>query len=259
MKSATYVPQQVLRRAAQVAWITAYGAITPEAFAEREQVTATVAGERLDEAVQKGLLRRESVLVGYSALYTVTSSGRNLARRYAHTGGYVYPKTVRTPRVSIKEARHLVACAGVRAALERRYPDCRTIGELELARDERLQGRRLASIELTQARGRRSHCPDLVIWPPAVAPEEPDGPDAPPLPVAVEVELTIKAKAELVANVRAWARCRRVEAVIYFAETRAIEEKLLDAIDQCKAERRVVVNPLREILAPQPGFPLIDE
>ena len=96
-----------------------------------------VAGERLDEAVQKGLLKRESVLVGYSALYTVTSSGRKLARRYAHAGGYVYPKTVRTPVVSIKEARHMVACAGVRAALERRYPDCRTIGELELARDER--------------------------------------------------------------------------------------------------------------------------
>jgi len=302
MKSATYVPQQVLRRAAQVAWITAYGVVTPEAFAEREQISVAVAGERLDEAVQKGLLKRESVLVGYSALYTVTSNGKNLARRYVHAGGYVYPKGLRSPTVSIKEARHMVACAGVRAALERRYADCRTIGESELARDERLQGRRLASIELTQARGRRSHCPDLVIWPPAVAPEAPavpgeepagsqamaassgadmsgasdapdtsdadtsDTPDAsdppplpPPLPVAVEVELTIKAKAELVANVRAWARCRRVEAVIYFAETRAIEEKLLDAIDQCKAERRVVVNPLREILQPQPGFPLIDE
>jgi hypothetical protein len=292
MKSATYVPQQVLSRAAQVAWITAYGAVTAEAFAEREQVSVAVASERLDEAVQRGLLKRESVLVGYSALYTVTSNGKNLARRYVHAGGYVYPKGLRSPAVSIKEARHMVACAGVRAALERRYADCRTIGELELARDERLQGRRLASIELTQARGRRSHCPDLVIWPPAVAPEAPAAPgeepagsqapaassgadtsgesdapdtsdvdtsDAPPLPVAVEVELTIKAKAELVANVRAWARCRRVEAVIYFAETRAIEQKLLDAIDQCKAERRVVVNPLREILDPQPGFPLIDE
>ena len=91
-----------------------------------------------------------------------------------------------------------------------------------------------------------------MVWPQ-------DGSDAPPLPVAVEVELTIKAKAELVANVRAWARCRRVEAVIYFAETRAIEEKLLDAIERCKAERRVVVNPLREILVPQPGFPLLDD
>jgi hypothetical protein len=79
------------------------------------------------------------------------------------------------------------------------------------------------------------------------------------LPVAVEVELTLKAKAELIANCRAWARCRYVEAVIYFAETRSIEEKLLDAIEECKGEERIVVNPLREILNPQPGFPLIDE
>jgi hypothetical protein len=294
MKSAKYVPQQVLGKAALLAWITGYGAVTPEAFAEREQVSVAVAGERLDEAVQRGLLKRESVLVGYSALYTVTSAGRALARKYAHLGEYVYPKDLRTPVVSIKETRHMIACAGVRAALERRYPDCRTVGELELCRDEREQGRRLASVELRGTGGtawRRSHAPDLVIWPPAwsdtpatpgtpatsstpdtpdtpdtpEAPATPDTPatsstpDTPPLPVAVEVELTIKAKAELVANVRAWARCRYVEAVIYFAEKRDIEEKLLDAIEECKAEERIVVNPLREILDPQPGFPLIDE
>jgi hypothetical protein len=276
-KSATYVPQQVLRKAAQLAWITEYGAVTPEAFAEREGVSEAIARKRLDEAVRRGLLKRDSVLVDYPALYTVSTAGRNLARRHARAGGYVYPKGLRTPVVSIKEARHLIACAGVRSALERRYPDCRTIGELELRRDERLRGHRLASVELTQARGRRSHCPDLVIWPPGAPPGEAAGseapaaassadasdgsaaPDAQPLPVAVEVELTRKAKAELTANIRAWARCRYVEAVIYFAETRAIEEKLLDTIETCRAEQRIVVNPLREILAPLPGFPLLDD
>ncbi len=207
----------------------------------------------------------------------------------------------------------MIACAGVRAALECRYPDHRVTGELELCRDEREQKRRLATVEIRGTGRRRSHCPDLVIWPPATSttpvspdtpapsevpatpdtpdtpevpatpstsdtsdalpsvsgtrptPDDPDDPDtpsaAPPpmLPVAVEVELTIKAKAELMANCRAWARCRYVEAVIYFAETRGIEEKLLDAIEECRAEERIVVNPLREILNPQPGFPLIDE
>ena len=128
----------------------------------------------------------------------------------------------------------MIACAGVRAALERRYPDCRTIGELELCRDEREQGRRLASVESTgEPARRRSHSPDLVIWPPTTpdtpatpdAPASPDTPATPPLPVAVEVELTIKAKAELMANCRAWARCRYVEAVIYFAETREYRGK----------------------------------
>jgi hypothetical protein len=276
MRGETYVPQPLLHQAALIACTAAYGAITPEALAEREQVTADLASERLDEAVQRGLLKRESVLVGYGALYTVTSKGRNLARRYAHVGEYVYPKGLRTPVVSIKEVRHMIACAGVRAALERRYPDCRTIGELELCRDEREQGRRLASVEIRGTGRRRSHSPDLVVWPPATpstpdtsdAPDTPASPDTPATPatpdtpappVAIEVELTIKAKAELIANCRAWARCRYVEAVIYFAETRSIEEKLLDAVEECKGEERIVVNPLREILNPQPGFPLIDE
>jgi hypothetical protein len=267
MKSATYVPQVIVRRAALIAWTARYGVVTPEALAEHEGVSAGDAGERLDEAVQRGLLKRESVLVGHASLYTVTSRGRSLARRYAHAGEYVYPKGVRTPVVSIKEARHMIACAGVRAALESRYPDHRTIGELELCRDEREQGRRLASVEIRSTGRRQSHAPDLVIWPPSTPappstpePEStPEVPATPPLPVAVEVELTRKAKAELIANIRAWARCRRVEAVIYFAESRVIEEKLLDAIEECRAGEKVVVNPLREILSPQPGFPLIDE
>ena len=270
MGSARYVPQLLLRQAALIAWTAEYGAVTPEALAEREQVSAALANERLDEAVQRGLLKRESVLTGYTALYTVTSAGRSLARRYEHVGEYVYPKGLRTPLVSIKEVRHMIACAGVRAALERRYPDCRTIGELELCRDEREQKRRLATVEIRGTGRRRSHSPDMVIWPPAMpdtpdasstsqTPETPEGPPPPMLPVAVEVELTRKAKAELMANCRAWARCRYVEAVIYFAETRSIEEKLLDAIEECKAEGRIVVNPLREILTPQPGFPLLDE
>jgi hypothetical protein len=284
MKSARYVPQLIMRQAALIAWTAGYGAVTPEALAEHERVSAVQAGERLDEAVQKGLLKRESVLVGYSALYTVTSAGRSLARRHAQRGEYVYPKGLRTPVVSIKEARHMIACAGVRAALEGRYPDYRTIGELELCRDEREQGRRLASVEVGGTGRRRSHTPDLVIWP-GDTPETPatpstsersDAPSAsgtgptpdissaeppppPMLPVAVEVELTRKAKAELIANIRAWARCRTIEAVLYYAETRKIEEALLDAIEECRAEERIVVNPLREILNPQPGFPLIDE
>jgi hypothetical protein len=270
MKSAMYIPQVIMRQAALIAWTAGYGAVTPEAFAEHQGVSAVEAGECLDEAVQKGLLKRESVLVGYSALYTVTSKGRNLARRHGDAGEYVYPKGLRTPVVSIKEARHMIACAGVRAALEGRYPDCRTIGELELCRDEREQGRRLASVEVRGTGRRRSHSPDLVIWPPVTpevsttpdtptTPEVPATPEPPDVPVAVEVELTRKAKAELIANIRAWARCRYVEVVVYFAEGREIEEKLLDAIEECKAEDRIVVNPLREILNPQPGFPLIDE
>jgi len=265
MEGATFVPQQILAQAAMLAWTAGLGAVTPEALAEREDVSAKIASGRLDEAVRLGLLDRESLLVGYSSLYTVTPKGRRLARKYQDAGEYVYPERLRTSRVSIKDARHMIACAGVSAALERRYPGHRVIGEIELHRDEREGGRRLASVEIAGAGRRRSHFPDIVVWPPGTL-DDPDTPapstsaSAPSaLPVAVEVELTSKSKEELVENLRAWARCRTIEAVLYLAETRKIEEKLLDVVEELKAEEEIVVNPLSAILKPQPGFPLLDE
>jgi hypothetical protein len=265
MEGATFVPQQILAQAAMLAWTAGLGAVTPEALAEREDVSAKIASGRLDEAVRLGLLDRESLLVGYSSLYTVTPKGRRLARKYQDAGEYVYPERLRTSRVSIKDARHMIACAGVTAALERRYPGHRVIGEIELHRDEREGGRRLASVEIAGAGRRRSHFPDIVIWPPGTlddpdTPASPTSASAPPaLPIAIEVELTSKSKEELVENLRAWARCRTIEAVLYFAETRKIEQKLLDVVEELKAEEEIVVNPLSEILKPQPGFPLLDE
>jgi hypothetical protein len=274
MPTAKYVPQQAIEQGALVAWTVRMGVITPEALAEREEVSVPAARERLDEAVSLGYLTRKSVLVGYPSLYTVTRAGRSLARKHQQAGGYVYRAGLRTCRVRIQGARHTIACAGVRAALERRYPDHCVSGELELCIDEREQGRRLATVETQGEGGRRVHHPDLVIWPPATPapPDTPDTPDksdtpdtpeespsSPPLPVAVEVELTSKGREELVENCRAWAECRYVEAVLYFAETRGIEEKLLDVIEELGAGEMIVVNPLREILQPQPGFPLTDE
>jgi hypothetical protein len=248
------VRQHVIQRAEMLNWSTRIGAITPEALAERNQVSITNARKRLNEAVRLGLMEKHSVLVGYSPLYRVTQAGRRLAHKHADAGGYVYPKGMPTARVTIKEARHTIACTGVAAALESRYPELRVIGERELHRDEREQGRRLASVEVPRARDdRRSHSPDLVIWE-AGAPGEPV-----PLPVAVEVELTLKSVADLAVNCRAWAECEYVEAVLYYVETRKVENRLLDAIEQCKAEEVIVVNPLSEILKPQPGFPLDDQ
>jgi len=243
-----------MQQAALVAWSTGMGAVTPEALAEREEIPLGVARERLDEAVRLGHLDRHSLLVDHPVLYTVTSAGRRLARKHADTGEYAYPTGLRVLRVSIKGARHMIACAGVRVALERRYADHRVIGEHELRRDERESARKIATVDIPGAGGRQSHSPDIVIWPPAVG-----GEVEVPLPVAVEVELSSKMKEELLENLRAWARCRTIEAVLYFAETRKIEEELLDGIEEVKAEEAIVVNPLSAILKPLPGFPLTDE
>jgi len=250
MTAATYVPQQVVQEAALTAWTTRLGAVTPEALAERDEIDVAEARERLDRAAGSGLLERKPILVGYSALYTVTVAGRKLARKHQDAGGYSYHSGISTCHVTIKNARHLIACAGVAAALERRYPGHRVIGELELRRDEREQGRRLIAMEIQSPVGRRSHSPDIVIWPPA-APGEPE-----PLPIAVEVELTKKPKEELTAICRALARCRHIQATLYFAETQKIEEKLLDTIERLKAHEMIVVNPLSEIVSSLPGFDL---
>ena len=192
------------------------------------------------------------MLVGHPDLYTATIAGRRLARKHAHAGGYRYPEGLRTARVTIREARHMIACASVAAALERRYDDHRVIGERELHRDERKARRRLASVDIRRNSRSGSHFPDLVVWPPG----EPGEP--PPLPIAVEVELTLKSTQELTAILLAWADCRYIEAAVYFAETLKLEERLLDMIEELKIEDWVVVNPLGEMVKALAGFELGD-
>ncbi len=115
-------------------------------------------------------------------------------------------------RVTASNALHAIVCADVAAALERCYPDHQVLGERELRRDERERGRSLASAHLGSAGsgGPRLHRPDLVLWP--KRPEE-------GLPVAVEVELTIKAPRRLLGICLAWARCRSVAGVLYLVVT----------------------------------------
>ena len=241
-----------IQQARTIAWTTALGAITAEALAERDELSTDVVREQLDELVGSELLERHSVLVGHPDLYTATIAGRRLARKHAHAGGYRYPEGLRTARVTIREARHMIACASVAAALERRYPDFRVIGERELHRDERKARRRLASVDIRRNGRSGSHFPDLVAWPPG----EPGEP--PPLPVAVEVELTLKSTQELVAILSAWADCRYIEAALYFVETLKLEDKLLDLVEELGAEDVVIVNPLNAVVKELAGFELDD-
>jgi len=139
-------------------------------------------------------------------------------------------------RVSPANAAHAIACAAVAAALERRYPDQRVLGERELRRDEREHGTPLASAYLGMGPQGTPllHRPDLVLWP--ECPEE--GP-----PVAVEVELTIKAPERLADICRAWARCRCVAGVLYLAPPE-VQRALARAIERAQAGERIVVLPL---------------
>jgi hypothetical protein len=67
----------------------------------------------------------------------------------------------------------------------------------------------------------------------------PNGPDD-RLPVAVEVELSVKSPRRLANICRAWARCRCVAGTLYLAPPevgRAVER----AVEEARASERVVV------------------
>jgi hypothetical protein len=91
------------------------------------------------------------------------------------------------------------------------------------------------------------HRPDLVLWPI-------DG----RLPVAVEVELTVKAPRRLSEICRAWARCRLVAGVLYLAAP-DVQRALDRARRQVEAGDRIVVLGLDTFPALGPGAPALPE
>jgi hypothetical protein len=213
-------------RVAIMQWTARLGAVTDEALADRQGTTVASARGRLLAAERAGLLSRKRPLAGQPALYTVTRAGLRVSGL----------RGLDPCRVSNSNAQHLIVCARVAAALTHCYPDHRVLGERELRRDERERGAQLASARLGSGPdgGPLLHRPDLVLWPNGSE----DG-----LPVAVEVELTIKAPQRLVEICRAWARCRCVAGVLYLAPPE-VEHALQRAIEKAQAGERIVVVPL---------------
>ncbi len=212
-----------------VRWTASLGAITAEALALRLGVSPPSARARLSAVQRRGLLSRKRPLVESPALFAATRTGlRASGVRGIKPGG-----------ISASSAHHLAVCAAAAAALERCYPDHRLVGEPELHRDERERGHPLACAVLSSvATGTRgSHHPDLVLWPHATN----------DLPVAVEVELTVKAPRRLVQICRGWARCRQVAGVLYLT-TDPVQRALERAIEETRAGDRIVAVPLSALL-----------
>jgi hypothetical protein len=217
-----YSPEQleVLR------WTVRLGAVTAEAVAQHCGWTPASARARLLAAERTGVLRRWRVLSGQPALFTVTRAGLRVSGLHGFE----------PCRVSVAGAPHAIACAGAAAALERAYPDHRVMGERELRLHERESTAALASACLGRGPGGAPllHRPDLVLWPDGVRER---------LPVAVEVELTIKAPRRLVEICRAWARCRCVAGTLYLAAPE-VERPLARAIERAQAGERIALVQL---------------
>jgi hypothetical protein len=236
-------------------WTVRIGAITAEALADRLDVNVASARRRLQALQKAGWLSRERPLAEQPALYTATRAGLRVAALQG----------LDPCRVSTSNAHHLIECAWVAAALEHCYPDHAVLGERELRRDERERGVALASARLGIAPdgGPLLHRPDLVLWPQdaQAAQDAQGGEDAQDaedaedaegvagLPVAVEVELTVKAPRRLAEICRAWARCHCVAGVIYLAPPE-VRRALERAIDQVEAGERIAVLGLDAVPRP---------
>ena len=216
-------------------WAASLGAITAEALAQRTGASVASARGKLIGAERRKLVSRVRPLAGRPSLFTVTRAGLRVCGS----------RGIQICAVSDRDANHLIMCAAAAAALEHRYPHHRVMGERELRRDEREHGRLLASAKLTPSQRLKggSHRPDLILWPTASNED---------LPVAVEVELTIKAHDRLVDICRAWARSRTVAGVLYFAPEN-VQRALLRAVSEARAAERVVVLPLDSLLTPTHG------
>jgi hypothetical protein len=221
----TYTSSATAERIALLRWIGGLGAVTAEALAVRDDSNLAAARARLGAAQRAGQLARRRPLTGHPSLYTLTARGARAAG-VASGGG---------SRVGPQSALHLIACSAVAASLGSCYPDHRVLGERDLCRYECERGRPLASASLGVADGRPVlHRPDLVLLAADRSGE---------LPVAVEVELAVKAPRRLAAICRAWARCREVAGVIYIAGEQA-QRPLERAIERAGAGDRVVVVSL---------------
>ncbi|HEY5344005.1 MAG TPA: hypothetical protein VIJ66_10165 [Solirubrobacteraceae bacterium] len=229
-------------RVAIMQWTARIGAVTAEALADRLDVNVASARGRLQALQKAGWLSRTRPLAEQPALYTATRAGLRVAALQG----------LDPCRVSASNAHHLIVCAWVAAALERCYSDHAVLGERELRRDERECGVALASARLGIAPdgGPLLHRPDLVLWPR----DAEDAEDGAGLPVAVEVELTVKAPRRLAEICRAWARCRCVAGVLYLAPPE-VRRALERAIDQVEAGDRIAVLGLDAVPRPDGASP----
>jgi Helix-turn-helix domain len=221
-------------RVAIMQWTARMGAVTAAALADRLDVTIASARGQLQVLERVGWLTRTRPLAEQPALYTATRAGLRTAAL----------RGLDPCRVSASNTHHLIVCSSVAAAMERCYPDHLLLGERELRRDERERGVPLASARLGRGPdgGPLLHRPDLVLWP-----KDPqDGDD---LPVAIEVELTVKAPRRLADICRAWARARHVAGVLYLAPPQ-VQRALQRAVAQAQAGERIAVVPLAALPRP---------
>ena len=210
-------------------WLAAIGAGSAGELAAACGLSPRATAARLRAIEDAGLSRSLRLLHGAPALHALTRRGLRAAGR----------PELDPLAISASGFAHLLAVGRVAVALGNAGQQVG--GEHELRAWERAEGRPLASAEVGRARDGTValHRPDLVCW----------GAGA---PIAIEVELPVKAPARLRTIVRGWARSRLVGGVVYYAMP-AAERALRRALRSESADDRVAVIPL-DRAGELPGF-----
>jgi hypothetical protein len=213
-----------------VEWIGRLGAAAAADVMVRFRMGRTATYRRLAALVDAGLLATERLLYGQPALYVATREGLAWARL----------ERLDPCRVGVGSARHFALCARLAVALERTEPGYRVWSEREVRAAELEAGESVASAELGRLPDGRPRLrrADLVLTPYGQNGRR---------PVAVEVELAVKWARRLEAICRAWARCRLVDHVRYYASP-AAARAVTRAVERVEAHDVIEIYSLDETL-----------
>jgi DNA-binding Lrp family transcriptional regulator len=216
-------------------WLAGFGCAGSAELADLLELSEPATNARLRRLERERLLARVQLLHGKPALWAITSVGLRATQR----------SDLGPPRISSSGFAHALECARAARALERSGLEVHS--ERELRALERAGAKLIASAELDFRSGAPDiHRPDLVCLRDRA------------LPIAVEVELTVKAPERLRRIVRGWARCRRVACVVYYAAPaagRALERAV--AIEQAAAAVHVLaLDQLGRLPEPRSTSPI---
>jgi hypothetical protein len=211
-----------------VQWVAVIGAVSAQDVMDRFGLGRTVGYRRLRALVDHGLLARSRLVHGQPTLYGATREGIAWSQ---------LPQ-VDPARVGVSTTRHWALCARLAVILEREHGGVEVWGEPRLRAAEQQAGDAVASAELGRLPDGRHRLrrPDLVLFPSGAA-----------KPVAVEVELSVKASRRLQAICCAWARCHLVSEVRYYAPPH-VARAVSGAVSVAHAGDVIRVLPIEDAL-----------
>lgn len=217
---------QTERDAQIVGWIGGLGAAGAEHVMVRFGMGRSLAYRRLSLLVRDGLLDLHRVLYGRPGLYVASRPGL----RWRGLGG------LGVFRVNPGGFEHAWRVADAAVALTCGLPGWRVLSEREVRWREREERELVASVRVGSRGGGVDalHRPDLVLLSPAGR------------VLAVEVELSVKARSRLAVICRGWARARHIDRVYYLASPSAAGA-VGRAVRQTRAEDRVMVLALEQV------------